>query len=149
MQCAHTCNLAGVLRRKCHQPRRKSITSHAVSRHTGHGIGYKTWQWARAYAAMPRRKLPLSLGAYPDAPLRGDLPQPSWRTKSANKVRFGLRAAIPAAVAICFIAYTSPSSYSSNGTGELAFLLVSSASATSKGEVFTSMRYCINCNSRQ
>ena len=40
--------------------------------------GCKTWQWARAYAAMPRRKLSLSLGAYPDAPLRGDRPQPSW-----------------------------------------------------------------------
>ena len=25
---------------------------------------------------MPRRKLSLSLGAYPDAPLRGDRPQP-------------------------------------------------------------------------
>ena len=61
-----------------HQPGRKSITTHAVSRQTGHGIGCKTWQWARAYAAMPRRKLSLSLGAYPVAPPRGDRPQPSW-----------------------------------------------------------------------
>ena len=54
------------------------MTTHAVSRQTDMALAEKRGAVGRAYAAMPRRKLSLSLGAYPDAPLRGDRPQPSW-----------------------------------------------------------------------